>query len=234
MGLTVGDGTDMLDPPFTERLRAMHAGEPLAGADGRLHPIDSTTRIDPDEGAALVRLAVRVGADRTLEVGLGYGFSTAYLLAALALRREAEAVAHVAIDPFQLTDWQGIGIATATGLIDASPWLAKSAFECIHAPSDCALAGLLMQGRTFDLSFIDGYHRFDDVLVDFTLVAQMCAIGGAIVLHDMWLPGIASVADFIRRNRTDFVEVDTGCANLFAVRRVGEDLRSWDHFVPFA
>lgn len=183
---------------------------------------------------ALVRLAALVDATHTLEVGLGYGFSTTYLLGALANRQRVDAVGHLAVDPYQLTDWNGIGITTANELVATSPCLSESSFHWIEERSDIALAGLLKEGRHFDLTFIDGYHRFDDVLVDFTLAAQMCSMGGAIVLHDMWLPGIAWVAGFIRSNRADFAEVHTGCENLFAVQRIGEDARNWDHFVPFA
>jgi predicted O-methyltransferase YrrM len=229
-----GQASDLIGTHFRERLASLHASEPQAGVDAILHQIDGTTRISPEEGTALTLLATRVTATRTLEVGLGYGFSTAYLLAALANRQQTEAVVHVAIDPFQFTDWNGIGITTAMDLVAASPWLSDSSFQCIHERSDIALAGLLKEGRVFDLAFIDGYHRFDDVLVDFTMAAQMCPMGGVIVLHDMWLPGIASVAGFIRSNRADFAEVQTGCENLFAVTRVGDDVRNWDHFVPFA
>ena len=96
-----------------------------------------------------------------------------------------------------------------------------------------ALTDLARQGRTFGLTFIDGYHRFDDVLVDFTLAARMCPEGGVIVLHDMWLPSIAAVASFLRTNRVDFAEVQTGCPNLFAMRRIADDERDWTHFVAF-
>ena len=228
-----GHPSSLIGTVFRERLDSLYAGEPQPGVDATRHQIDTTTRISPDEGLALVRLATRVAATHTLEVGLGYGFSTAYLLAALANRQQADAVAHLAIDPFQLTDWNGIGITTASELVAASPWLSDSSFHCVQERSDIALAGLLKKGRFFDLAFIDGYHRFDDVLVDFTLAAQMCPMGGAIVLHDMWLPGIASIAAFIRSNRADFAEVHTECENLFAVQRVGKDNRNWDHFVPF-
>ena len=229
-----GHVSSLIDIVFRERLDSLYAGEPQPGVDATRHQIDATTRISPDEGLALVCLATRVAATHTLEVGLGYGFSTAYLLAALANRRQADAVTHLAIDPFQLTDWKGIGITTAGDLVAASPWLSDSSFHCVQERSDIALAGLLKEGRFFDLAFIDGYHRFDDVLVDFTLVAQMCPAGGVIILHDMWLPGIASIAGFIRSNRADFAEVQTGCENLFAVMRVGDDIRNWDHFEPFA
>ena len=232
----VHDGQDssLIGAVFSERLASLHAGEPQRGFDRILHQIDATTRISAEEGIALVRLAAQVNATHTLEVGLGYGFSATYLLGALANRKRADAVGPLAIDPYQVTDWNGIGITTANELVAVSPCLSESSFHCIEKRSDIALAGLLMEGRSFDLTFIDGYHRFDDVIVDFTLAAQMCPPGGAIVLHDMWLPGIACVAGFIRSNRADFAEVRTGCENLFAVQRIGGDARNWDHFVPFA
>lgn len=227
------DHEGVLCSPFRERLASLHASEPQPGFDGRLHQVDGTTRISPQEGMALVSLAVEVGATRTLEIGLGYGFSTAYLLAALASMQQPASVRHVAVDPYQGTDWMGIGVTNAQSLVTASASLSGEAFRLIEERSDVALARLLDDGHDFDLTFIDGYHRFDDVLVDFTFVAQMCPIGGVIVLHDMWLPGIAAVAAFIRANRRDFEPVDTGCGNLFAVRRTGGDNRNWDHYVPF-
>ena len=106
-------------------------------------------------------------------------------------------------------------------------------FALLPERSEMALTDLARQGRTFGLTFIDGYHRFDDVLVDFTLAARMCPEGGVIVLHDMWLPSIAAVASFLRTNRVDFAEVQTGCPNLFAMRRIADDERDWTHFVAF-
>ena len=166
----------------------------------------------------------------TLEVGLAYGFSTVYLLAALEHNGGGT---HVAIDPYQATDWNGIGITTARQLVAQSTTLADESMMLIEEMSHSALVDLERSRASFGLSFIDGYHRFDDVLVDFTLAARMCPIGGAIVLHDTWLDSIAAVASFLRTNRIDFVEVDTGCENLFAMRRVTDDERDWRHFVDF-
>ena len=219
-----------LGPPFAEVLQSMHAGQPQLGADGRQHAIDDTTRISEQEGMTLFRLGVETKVTATLEVGLAYGFSTVYLLAALDHNGGGS---HTAIDPFQATDWSGIGLTTATTLVRAASDLTIDSFTHIEERSDAALIDLAREGRTFGLTFIDGYHRFDDVLVDFTLAARMCPVGGVIVLHDMWLDSIAAVASFLRWNRFDFAEITTGCDNLFAARRVGADLRNWDHFVEF-
>lgn len=220
-----------LSQDFQDVLASMHATQPQADAQGKLQPLDDTTRISPEEGMALFRLALQTKATATLEIGLAYGFSTVYLLAALEHNGGGT---HVAVDPYQFTDWDGVGLTTAQRLVAGSPVLGPDAFRFMAVRSEHALVDLDRCQSRFGLTFIDGYHRFDDVLVDFTLAARLCPRGAVIVMHDMWLDSIATVAAFLRRNRPDFMEVDTGCDNLLAMRRVGADDRNWDHFVPFA
>jgi predicted O-methyltransferase YrrM len=219
-----------LSPLFREALESMHSGEPQVGSAGTPVAIDDSTRILIDEGMALYSLVVAEQASSTLEVGLGYGFSTVYLLAGLA---QIGGGNHTAIDPYQERDWSGIGETTARRLATASPELTPESFTLVTERSFPALGQLIRDGRTFDLTFIDGYHRFDDVLVDFTIAARTCRMGGVIVLHDMWLDSVTAVAMFLRHNRPDFAEIETGCDNLFAVRRIDADRREWSHFANF-
>ena len=224
------DDLSALGVPYGRALSSLYAGEPQRGVDGRPHEIDETTRISIAEGMTLFSLCVADRVASTLEVGLAYGFSTAFLLAALEATGGG---VHTAIDPFQLTDWHGIGITRAAELTGTSAVLTPGSFRWIEARSGPALIDLERAGSIFGLTFIDGYHRFDDVLVDFTLSARMCPPGGLIVLHDMWLHSVTAVASFIRHDRPDFAEVPTACENVFVVRRVGEDERDWTHFVDF-
>jgi len=224
------DELSSLGDSYRDVLRSMYGGEPQRGADGRLYAIDSTTRVSIAEGMTLHSLCVTDRVTATLEVGLAYGFSTVFLLAALD---QIGGGTHLAIDPFQMTDWDGIGIAHARELTARSATLTSGSFTWIEDRSHRALMDLERVGLTYGLVFIDGYHRFDDVLVDFTLSARLCGRGGLIVLHDMWLDSIKAVASFVRRDRPDFAEVATACENLFVVRRVGEDERDWSHFVGF-
>jgi predicted O-methyltransferase YrrM len=228
----MSDESDLasLGAGFHATLRSMYAGEPQRGAPGTLHDIDDSTRISVSEGMTLYSLCVADNVTSTLEVGLAYGFSTVFLLAALARNGGGT---HTAIDPLQDTDWSGIGHTTARRLAAAATDLGSDSFVLVPERSEPALIDLERAGRSFGLTFIDGYHRFDDVLVDFTLSARMCPVGGMIVLHDMWLESIQAVSSFLRHNRTDFAEIATGCDNLFAVRRIDEDQRDWRHFVAF-
>jgi len=229
MPMEIGELSPLGDS-YRDVLQSMYYGEPQRGADGRLYAIDGTTRVSIAEGMTLHSLCVTDGVTAMLEVGLAYGFSTVFLLAALD---RAGGGAHTAIDPFQATDWHGIGITHARELTAQSATLTSGSFTWIEDRSHRALVDLERAGLTYGLVFIDGYHRFDDVLVDFTLSARMCGSDGLIVFHDMRLDSIKAVASFVRRDRPDFAEVATACENLFVVRRVGKDERDWSHFVDF-
>ena len=218
-----------LPPAPRQALLDLYARQPQPGDDGALHPIDATTRVTLEEGLELLELLATTRSDAVLEIGLGYGFSTQFLLAGLQQRGGGRLVA---IDPFQSLDWQGIGrrLAQATVVAAGADQLA---FTCMEERSDWALPALERRGERFGLIFVDGYHRFDDVLLDVTLAARLCVPGGAIVLHDQWLPSVRAVVAFLEANRADLVRVPCRCRNLVAFVCSGPDRRRWDHFVPF-
>jgi predicted O-methyltransferase YrrM len=218
-----------LPPAPAAALTALYAREPQRGDDGLLHPVDATTRIKPEEGFELIALLEHAGADAVLEICLAYGFSSQFLLAGLQQRGGGRLAA---IDPFQSAGWQGIGrrLAQATVAATGADFLS---FRCIEERSDWALPQLERQGERFGLIFVDGNHRFDDVLLDVTAAARLCLPGGVIVLHDLWLPSVRAVVAFLTVNRADLVRLPCRCPNLAAFACTGPDQRNWDHFVPF-
>ena len=218
-----------LDPPFRSALLSMYRGEPQAGSDGQLHAIDQSTRIAPSQGIWLYDLCLSMRPRATLEIGMAYGYSTLFILAAIVKNRSGH---HTAIDPFQQSDWHGIGCTHAEAVVRAAGL--DGAFRLIEDRSDRSATDLARSDSAYDLIFIDGNHRFDDVLVDFYLYAPLCAIGGHIALDDALLSSVKTVVAFIRENRTDFVEVQTSEPNMRVFRRVGDDLRPHYDFHPFA
>lgn len=218
-----------LDPLFRESLLSMYRGEPQVGDDGMLHPLDGVTKISPVQGMFLHDLCVSMRPESTLEVGMAFGFSTLYFLAAIVRNDFGK---HVAIDPYQHTAWCGVGATRARELLRTAA--REEAFELLEERSDRAATDLGRAGATFDVVFIDGNHRFDDVLVDFYLYAPLCARGGVLILDDMWMRSVRTAASFVQTNRRDFVEVRTNQANLCVFRKVGDDARSWDDFHRFS
>ena len=109
----------------------------------------------------------------------------------------------------------------------------SDSFRIAEVKSATALVHFADRGEKFEVIFIDGNHRFDDALVDFTLSAELCPRGGCIILDDMWMPSIRRAVAFIRSNRNDFEELTTPVSNIAAFRRIGEDSREWHHYAEF-
>jgi predicted O-methyltransferase YrrM len=202
----------------------MYAGQLQSGSDGELHELDSGTRINPEGGMWLYETCCHLKPKQTVEIGLAYGFSTIYLLAAIYKNGSGF---HIAIDPFEDRDWHGIGLCQSEKLA------MKHAFHFINEKSVPALADLARNNQRFELILIDGNHRFDDVLVDFTLSTEVCSSGGYIVLDDTWMASIQRAVSFIRKNRADFSEIVTSVPNMAVFKRIGDDLREWNHYVDF-
>jgi predicted O-methyltransferase YrrM len=214
-----------IDEPFLSALLSLYAGEKQVGADGQTHAINTATRVSPWEGMWIYNLCRSLKPNQTLEIGMAYGFSALFFLAAIAKNKFGH---HTAVDPVERSSWHGIGIETvrAIGM--------ESEFSLIEDYSARAATDLARENRAFDLILIDGNHRFDDVLADFYLYAPLCKIGGQIILDDVWMKSIRTVVAFIRANRNDFAEVASSESNICVFQRIGGDTREWDHFRTFS
>lgn len=222
------DVLERLDDPFGATLLSMYEGSPQRGFDGQMHRLEKGTKISSEQGMWFYDLCLSSKPKSTLEIGMAYGFSTLFFLAAIAKNRQGQ---HTAIDPFQKSHWHGIGLTVAN---EHSAILGgKSAFRFIEERSDRAATDLVRENQCFDIVFVDGNHRYDDVLVDFYLYAQLVSDGGHIIFDDMWMSSVKTVAEFIRTNRHDFREVVSPVRNVAVFQKVGKDYREWDEFSPF-
>jgi predicted O-methyltransferase YrrM len=216
-----------LPNPYRAALLSMYEGEPQLAEDGERHRLDGCTKVSPVEGMWIYELCRKAKPHATLEIGLAYGFSTIYFLAALAENGDSR---HTAIDPYQRrlpeVIWAGIGLGHGRRL-------GGDRFRFIEEPSFPALIHLADQSERFDVIFVDGAHLFDRVLVDFTLSAELCSKGGYIIFDDCEWPSIQRVVSFLRSNRRDFAEVETPVASIAVFQRTGMDGRNGKHFAEF-
>lgn len=197
-----------------------------------------------EEALYLEALAVKCGAKRTVETGLGLGLSTLALVRA-GLKNGASGVFHSALDPMQPgPDFRNVGLYT---LRDSG---AAAHVRHISKDSAIGLAALLDRGESFDLAFIDGSHLFDWVMIDLCLCARLVRPGGWIILDDIYLPAVQSAMDFAAGNwgaawgRPGQIEglpsASARIVHRMAIARVPEHWnrigvhgRKWDHFAPF-
>jgi predicted O-methyltransferase YrrM len=209
---------------FAGALCSMYHGEPQIGLDGVGHDLHPATKTSVAGGMWLYHLCRKVNAQLTMEIGCAYGFSTLYFLAALS---SSPSPLHIAIDPYESSGWSGIGVrkVQSVGMSEA--------FRLLEEMSIVAVPRLMRDGYLFDVIFIDDFHRFDDVLVDFTLSALVCKHGGYVVIDDSRMPSVRKAVSFVRRNRKDFAEVTSAFESFSVFQKVGEDQRIWTHFEDF-
>jgi predicted O-methyltransferase YrrM len=179
------------------RERLVNAGT-VVGPDGRCRELFPVA-IGIEEGLALRGWVRKEGAQRTLEVGLGFAISTLFILEGLL--ENGSDVTHVAADPYQLkslpthrTTYAGVGLQSLeeAGVRDLVEFHAEE--------SQIVLPRLLAEGRELDLVFLDGNHRFEAVFVDLFYSGRLLREGGAVFVDDTQLPGVRRAVDFYIAN----------------------------------
>jgi predicted O-methyltransferase YrrM len=103
--------------------------------------------------------------------------------------------------------------------------------------SRIALPRLLEEGRSFDLAFVDGDHRFDGVFVDPCYLGRLVRPGGVVFLDDYELPAVERAASYFLRNLGWELEEVSEWDDLhrWAVLRTSKvpDTRPFDYYVDF-
>jgi predicted O-methyltransferase YrrM len=147
---------------------------------------DLPVAVDRDEGAFLQRIVRDIKPERSLEIGCAYGVSTLYICEALA-SGEASAPAnaslkgtarHIVVDPFQSRQWRGIG---AKNIREAG---FASLVDFREERSEVVLPQLVDAGVVLDFAFVDGWHTFDQVMVEFYFLNRLLRVGGVIAFDD--------------------------------------------------
>ena len=159
------------------------------GASGKKRALSA--EVSAEVGDFVANIIRELKPKVSLEVGLAYGISALYICDALS---EVGAKKHYLIDPNQTAEWDSIGIenlraAGYGGLV-----------ELREQMSHVALPTLLGEGVKLDFAFIDGWHVFDQVLVDFFYIDKMLRDGGIVAFDDANWPGVRKAIRFIVKN----------------------------------
>jgi len=159
----------------------------VIGRTGKVHKLHSA--INREEGELIASiLQDDPSIVKTLEVGCAYGLSSLYICSALRGRNGAS---HTIIDPFQNTQWDGVGIRN---LEEAG----LGFFQLIEIKSEFALPQLLEKLESqFDFVFIDGWHTFDHTLLDCFYATRLLRVGGYLAIDDVSYPSVRRVVDFL-------------------------------------
>lgn len=168
-------------------IQSIYQSRTVTGKSGAAIPLIG--EIDPAEGAFLHRIISQDSRiAKTLEVGCANGLASLHICDALGARAGAH---HTIIDPFQNSQWDGVGVRN---LEQAGIRF----FELIEKKSELALPELLGRGEAqFDLVFIDGWHTFDHTLLDCFYATRLLRTGGCLVIDDVGLSPVGRVTDYL-------------------------------------
>jgi predicted O-methyltransferase YrrM len=204
-------------------------GEAVAHSDGSRHSLFPVA-IGAAEGESLREWVKREGATHTVEVGLGYGISTLFVCAGLLANGDSDA-RHAVIDPHQETDFANVGRQL---LEEAGVW---DLVDFYPEESQIVLPRLLGEGRSFDLAFVDGNHRFDGVFLDLVYLGRLVRPGGIVFVDDLQYPSVARAVSFCVTNLEWEIEEDASAEDLhhWVVLRTARNppRRRFDHYVEF-
>ena len=153
----------------------------------------------------------------TLEIGLAFAMS-GIVFSHYQQRQRSLTKAdhtHTAIDPFQTTHWDSIGIMhlEQAGLIERVTLMEE--YSCT------ALPNLMQDKKKFDFIYVDGSHIFEDVFVDFFYSSRLLSENGIILFDDSTDKHVRKVIQFIKKNiRDHFQQVDLSNFGLNSERKL--------------
>ena len=198
--------------------------------------------VNPKEGFYLYSCVKDNKYRNCLEVGCAYGTSANYMCQGFKDGGQAAQgpCQLVSIDPFQSTQWEGIGRLNVqrAGLGEF-----HHVFEAKDFVAMPKLLEEVEQGRRqkFDLIFIDGMHLFDYTLLDFFYADKLLRANGLIVVDDIKHKCVAKFYDYVLTNYNFcYEEIKTPCSETSATFRKIKDEeidtpgnRSWHTHVEF-
>jgi predicted O-methyltransferase YrrM len=211
------------DPEINSLLTEIYRTGTVHAADGTEIKF-GTGGATPALASELYRLVRAHRLRRTLEVGMGWGLSGLAICQGL---RDNGGGHHVAVDPGQTTIYRSVGLLNLrrAGLGDL--------VQLFEEKAEFALPDLLRRGEWFDLTFIDGWHLHDYVMLDLFYARQLVRAGGWICLDDTWMPAVSRTVAFALRNLSMLALVERN-DNYCLLRKLNRpDDRAWDHFEEF-
>jgi hypothetical protein len=151
--------------------------------------IETTSQVSEQEASGIYEVVKHLQPENSCEVGFYQGFSALSILQALEDNGKGT---HYACDPSESTLAKNIGLENAKNASLAH----RLQFH------ECCLEDLYPHLPNLQFAFIDASHLFDLTLCEFLLIDKKMDIGGVVGFHDLWMPSLRKLLDFILSNRS--------------------------------
>jgi predicted O-methyltransferase YrrM len=177
---------------FAPRLARLREADSTVGRGGkkfRLGGLSTANNL-----LTLRKLMLDMKPMRTLEIGLALGGSATVFAASHRDLGRSPLKQHVAVDPFQKTSWDEVGLK----LLEEE--MLQDYVDVRLDYSSIELPRMVSERQSFDMVYVDGSHMFEDVFVDLYYVTRLIPQGGLVLFDDSADPQVAKVHRYIRRN----------------------------------
>ena len=219
--------------------------------------LHSTTKlhsnVNPREGDLLSTIIKDHQHSNVLEIGMAYGVSSMYMLIALQDNKHQHnlpSVSLTSIDPNQSTQWKNIGVDNVAAI------KMTHHHTLIEEVSEIALPMLWKASREnkshqtpstqyqYDLIFIDGFHTFDNTLMDVYFAVRLVKMFGFIIIDDIQHPGVKHVSEYINTNYKHLKRINYAdpvfstnkhytSKTMGIYQKISKDTRTWDFHKAF-
>ena len=184
---------------FCPTLENLYRTREAVGRSGK--PFHLTSGLSTVNNLLTIRqIMVEIRPERTMEIGMACGGSTLTFAATHRDLHNQPSRQHVAVDGFQCSGFDDVG---RLKLEEAG---LSEYVEVCEQLSALALPQMVREGLKFQLVYVDGSHRFEDVFCDFYFVRDLMPVGGYVLFDDSSDREVAKVVRFIRRNLSDCFE----------------------------
>lgn len=144
-----------------------------------------TSAISSVEADFLTELMKKNNPKTSLEIGCAEGVSSMVIC-----DNAGPENVHTILDPNQTGHWKSMGLNNLRKL-------GFNNFNFIEDYSEFVLPDLLKKGKHYDFIFVDGWHTFDQVLLEFFYINRLLTVGGIVAFDDAALPPINRVMRYI-------------------------------------
>lgn len=167
-----------------------------------------------------------------IEIGIGQGLSSLYILQGLADNGNL-AARLISIDPSGMNGGAGV----AVNHISLLGW--SSMHQFFQMTSEFALPQLLASGLQWEFAFVDSNHLFDQTMLESFYLHRGLPVGGTIAYHDINLLSVQASCNFMETNLEYRLHPihETRPASDFGglrlLKKMAPDTRPWFHFKHF-
>jgi predicted O-methyltransferase YrrM len=173
----------------------------LLSRAGFIEAVNNGAGIALEYAVGLYRAVLTKRPKTMLEIGMADGAASLTILSALSQLGGERLL--ISIDPNQSTQWHNAGVnnVKANGF--------SGMHRLIEEPDYVALPELLRQQLALDAAYVDGWHTFDYVLLDFFYIDKLLPVGGIVGFNDCGWRAIRRALRFVVTHRK-YTELDVG------------------------